>query len=412
MGLTGIELRKIFRSRVVLLVLVFLLIMDTFVYGNTGNSYYTVFGKDSKEHIAEAKEDGAYFKGEITDQWIAWVTGEADAIRNDPANQLQGDEREAMKQKLADQGYDYDTVEEKYAGAFIKEEVLSSRSYTRYEPAESAAMFSENALKLMAQQVSAIREGCSGRKAEVLEKAAKEAYPSLANNDTPVYDYNLGYGWMNNIMLCQHYILGLLLAVGLSGIFSDEYLKKMDAMIQVTAYGRRKTALAKVKAGMLFSILAWFLFMGLNLLLTTVIYGWEGWESYWQDWIFITSPFPWNQGEALLAGMGTSLAGTLFFASAVMMLSSLCRTPVTSMLISFAFLIVPIVCEQYGEFRITAYFPSSLMRGEYIWSAYRPVYLAGTAVNEQWLILGAAIIISVICTRAAVRIFERHEASN
>ena len=81
------------------------------------------------------------------------------------------------------------------------------------------------------------------------------------------------------------------------------------------------------------------------------------------------------------------------------------------MLISFAFLIVPIVCEQYGEFRITAYFPSSLMRGEYIWSAYRPVYLAGTAVNEQWLI-GAAIIISVICTRAAVRIFERHEASN
>ncbi len=80
---------------------------------------------------------------------------------------------------------------------------------------EADAMFSENALKLMDWQVSAIREGCSGRKAEVLEKAAKEAYQSIAEDYTPVYDYNLGYGWMNNIMLCQHYILGLMLAVRL-----------------------------------------------------------------------------------------------------------------------------------------------------------------------------------------------------
>ena len=106
MNLTMIELRRTFRSRVVLAAVVFLLVMDVFVYGNTGNSYYTVFGKDSKAHIAEAQEDGAYFKGEVTDQWIAWVTGEADAIRNNPANQLQGDEREAMKQKLADQGFE------------------------------------------------------------------------------------------------------------------------------------------------------------------------------------------------------------------------------------------------------------------------------------------------------------------
>lgn len=110
MNLTMIELHKIFRSRVVLAAAVFLLVMDVFVYGNTGNSYYTVFGKDSKAHIAEAQEDGAYFKGEI-----------------------------------ADQGFDYATVEEKYPGSFIKEEVLSSRSYTRYEPAESDAKFSENA---------------------------------------------------------------------------------------------------------------------------------------------------------------------------------------------------------------------------------------------------------------------------
>ena len=54
---------------------------------------------------------------------------------------------------------------------------------------------------------------------------------------------------------------------------------------------------------------AWMLVMGLNLLLTTVIYGWEGWDSYWQDWIFITAPFQWSQGKAMLVGMGTSLRG-------------------------------------------------------------------------------------------------------
>lgn len=412
MNLTMIELRKIFRSRVVHFAVLFLLIIDIFVYGNTGNSYYAAFGKDSKEHIAEAQEDGAYFKGEITDQWIAGVTGEADAIRNDPANQLQGDEREAMKQKLADQGFDYDTVEEKYPGAFIKEEVLSSRSYTRYEPAESAAMFSENALKLMDLQVSAIREGCSGRKAEALERAAKEAYQSLANNYTPVYDYNLGYGWMNNIMLCQHYILGLMLAVGLSGIISDEYLKKMDAMIQVTAYGRRKTALAKLKAGLLFSVFAWMLVMGLNLLFTTVIYGWEGWDSYWQDWIFITAPFQWSQGKAMLIGMGTSLLGVIYFASAVMMISSLCKTPAPSMLLSFGLLMAPAFCEQYDSFKGTAYFPASLMRGEYIWMSYRPVFLGGIVIDEQMLILTAGVGISAVCMLVTVRNFVRHQVSN
>ena len=412
MNLTMIELRRIFRSRMVLAAVVFLLVMDVFVYGNTGNSYYTVFGKDSKAHIAEAQEDGAYFKGEVTDQWIAWVTGEADAIRNNPANQLQGDEREAMKQKLADQGFDYATVEEKYPGAFIKEEVLNSRSYTRYEPAEVAANFSENARKVMDLHVSAIREGGSGHKAKELERAAKEACQTLAENYTPIYDYNLGYGWMNNIMLCQHFILGILLAVGLSGIISDEYLKKMDAMIQVTTYGRRKTALAKLKAGLLFSILVWVLFMGLNLLLTTVIYGWEGWESYWQDGIFITAPFPWGQGKAMLVGMGTSLLGALYFASFVMMVSSLCKTPAASMLLSFGFLMIPAVCEQYGYMKGTAYFPASLMRGEYIWQSYRPVYMAGVVLNEQILILMMGLVVSAVCMLFTVRNFERHQVSN
>ena len=82
------------------------------------------------------------------------------------------------------------------------------------------------------------------------------------------------------------------------------------------------------------------------------------------------------------------------------------------MLLSFGFLMIPAVCEQYGYMKGTAYFPASLMRGEYIWQSYRTVSMAGVVLNEQMLILVMGLVVSVVCMLVTVRNFERHQVSN
>ncbi|MGN0720232.1 MAG: hypothetical protein ACI4LQ_10520 [Anaerovoracaceae bacterium] len=114
----------------------------------------------------------------------------------------------------------------------------------------------------------------------------------------------------------------------------------------------------------------------------------------------------------MLVGMGTSLLGVIYFASAVMIVSSLCKIPAASMLLSFGLLMAPAVCEQYDYFKGTAYFPASLMRGEYIWMSYRPVFLGGIVIDEHMLILAANVGISAVCMLVTIRNFERHQVSN
>lgn len=91
----------------------------------------------------------------------------------------------------------------------------------------------------------------------------------------------------------------------------------------------------------IFTVAAWAVLAAVNLIMTTVSFGWEGAEAYWQDWLIKISPFCWNSGMALAAALATSLLGTVFFAALVMAISALFRAPAPAMLISFALLLIP-----------------------------------------------------------------------
>lgn len=74
-------------------------------------------------------------------------------------------------------------------------------------------------------------------------------------------------------------VLGFVIIIGVSGVFSEEYIRKMDALLLTTKHGKRKCIQAKVLASFLFAAISY----GLFLLTTMLPFLWEdgltGWNA-------------------------------------------------------------------------------------------------------------------------------------
>lgn len=416
MNLTLLELRKLLKGPVILVAIIAIFALNILNFMTTGNSYYAPGSPESAEHIAAAQENGAYFKGAITEEWSEKYFAEAEAIRTDPANRVSGQEAVEIMAELKAQGYEEEYIEEHLGFLFMKEEVKRSNLYTRFEPVEVSMKFYEHAAQMGASYGQLYRLQYPGEKGEALAARAEADYGSLASDYTAYYNYDLGYQRMSNILLLYHNTLAVLMIVGLSGIFSNEYTRKTDALLLSSRHGKRRLALAKLQAGLLFSVAAWLLMTLLNLCLTTYYFGWEGWEAYWQDWYINTAPWQWNQGIAMAAAIATSLLGTLYFALVMMAVSALARTPLVSVLAGFVIIVLPSI--ELGETGLAVlngvfhFMPSSLMRGPLIWMGYMTNYLFGHVVLCQPLILVVAVFVSLACGLLAIRWYERHQVSN
>lgn len=244
----------------------------------------------------------------------------------------------------------------------------------------------------------------------------KEKYRKLAEEYTACYNYALGYGRMDGILLTYKTTLGMLILIGLIGIFSGEYVRKTDALILCAKYGREKLGAAKIKAGLCFAAAAWLGMTALNLGLTTYFYGWEGWEAFWQDWIYVTAPYQWNQGTAMAFGLGTSLLGALYWAAVVMLLSALVKRAVPAVFCGLAVLLLPsMVMENVAGYlirRICWLFPSVILGGGQIWCSYDGIYAFGKVLDYQLVVLCLAAAFSVVSGACAVGAFRRHQVRN
>ena len=145
MNLTRAELKKIMRSPITIAAFVIVMALNVVTFMATGNSYYAPAGEDSAEHIRQAKENGAYFKGAITDEWCDRYKAEADAMRNDPENMVDDSEKQVIIEELKKQGYTEEYILENLRTHFLKEEFLLSEEYNRYEPVEVSMSFYKNA---------------------------------------------------------------------------------------------------------------------------------------------------------------------------------------------------------------------------------------------------------------------------
>ena len=216
------------------------------------------------------------------------------------------------------QNFDYylaDTLSPSVAGKFYSQRVELLRSYLYEEANAEAARLSDQEKEYLISQY---------------EKLEKPIY----------YDYHRGwYQTLSNlsfIMLLGTLVLGYLV----SGIFSNEFKWKTDAVYFTTFHGRGKAVSAKIKAGfILVSMLYWGGVL-ICTLFTLIFCGFDGGSCAIQ-FDFYRSFYNLTYRETYFLYVISSYIGTLFMMFLCMWVSAKTRSAVFATTVPFILIFVP-----------------------------------------------------------------------
>lgn len=417
MSITIFELKKVIRNPIVWIVLIGVVFLDIFTILVGGSQYeYSANAAAFQTNIAQIQENGAYFAGAMTDEWAERYIAEAEAIRNDPANRVSEDEAVQIKQKLLDQGFAEDYIEDYLGFYFVREDVIRSNEYQRYEDVEFSAQFYDRAAEMSEYLSQYYRDAYPGAKGEALAAKAEDLYDYLAGEYTAYYNYDYGYQKVRNMMTLYPLTIGLLVLVALSSIFSSEYSKRTDALILTSKHGKRRLIYSKFKAGLLVSFFAWLLITVMNLILIFSLYGATGWEAYWQNWLVDWAPFAWSQGQITIVSMATGLLGVLFFSFIIMFISSFSKSPFISIIAGAVILLFPMFDFAFTNNSVVntvySFLPTRVLMGITIWQGFDLAYLFGKAIPIQYVIIVSAVILSLCTMPIAYSCFRNHQVEN
>lgn len=419
MRLTGFEIKKILKSPVatmailaVLLLNLYMLLLGSQNFSYTGAGVYV---PPYQTDIARQKQEGAYFKGEITGQWFEKYRAEAEAIRNDPANQVSQAEKAQIRQERYPQ-----LTDEAFAqlGNFIylKDSVMQSHEYQKYESMEVAARFHTYAARTGKTLAEAYRARYPGMKGETLAEKTESMYGFMADGYPAYYNYDLGYEKLRLMHTTYPLTVGLLILVALSPMFAAEYSAKTDALLLTAKHGKKRLIFAKLKAGILFAAASWIAIELINTLLVFGIYGTSGAEAYWQNWLIDWAPFPLNQLQITLVTIATSFLGAVFLAGVVMLISAFAKNQFTSLLIGGVILLLPTMTFAFANseaFRILYNFlPANVLMGIVEWQWFDLAYLFGKAIPLQYIVLGVSALVLFASMAISFIAFQRHQVEN
>lgn len=141
-------------------------------------------------------------------------------------------------------------------------------------------------------------------------------------------------------------MIAIVLVVCLAPMFSGEWQTKTGAMILTMKQGWRKDALAKLAVGFSFTIEIFLLIAIPNIIVQMVYLGASGWDAPIQC-IKMIAIAPMNMVQAEIYEYLFALFGTLGFAGLVMLISSLSKNDLLSIVGGFALLFVPMVISEY-----------------------------------------------------------------
>lgn len=162
-------------------------------------------------------------------------------------------------------------------------------------------------------------------------------------------------GWEN--LFSELQTVGILvlmvIAISLSGIFSDEHLRKTDQLILSSSLGKTKLYQAKIAAGIAFSASVALLFIAVTFLLTLLLFGTNGFHAAFQL-IYPRCPEPLTCGQALLIAYGILLIVSVTVSIFVMILSELLHSNIAALSIITGLLLSSMIISVPEQYRLLA----------------------------------------------------------
>ncbi len=416
MSLTKFELKKIVCSPIVFIAFAVLLLINIYSLLFSSQTGYKAIQSPFDTNIAQLQENGSEFAGAISDEWYNMHIKELQSLIDNSENQVSDDKKQAIREELLEKGCSEQEIENMGNYIYLKEEILSSNEYQRYEDVEFSAGFYDNARQCGKMLSYEYKNLYPADKGEVLAKKTEEMYNALADNYTAYYNYDWGYWKLRNFHMSYPFSIGLLVLIGLSPLFSAEYSKKTDALILSSKYGKKKLIFAKIKAGLIYAVGIWAVIEIVNTLIVFGIYGTTGAEAYWQNFFMDYAPFPFNQLQITLVTIATSLLGTIYYASVMMFISVCSKNQFASLLVGGIILLVPCLNFSFTDSDLVQnlYFftPPRMITAINEWQRFDLLYLFGNAVPVQYVIILTVVIISLVAMLLCCLLFKRKQVEN
>lgn len=165
----------------------------------------------------------------------------------------------------------------------------------------------------------------------------------LKEIDTSYFAYNKGPSEIiDYASVFSVFITGAMLLVGLSSMYTQEYSSGVDNYILSSKKGRGSLLGAKIGAALIYTaivVVGWEIF---NLAWNLIQYGDSGWETSIQyTFKYYFSPYSYTMLEYHLLQLGFHLLGACSFAIMIVLISSLCKNALVSLIINGAVFAIP-----------------------------------------------------------------------
>lgn len=206
------------------------------------------------------------------------------------------------------------------------------------------------------------------------------------------------------------FFMGTALIICLFPVFGMEKVRRTDALILTTRYGKRQYIIAKVLSVISFTILVWILFQLTNLILTKALYGLDGMNvtTYHQS---MQSPYGFTYLEYYLHQLGYSFLATIVLSLIISLFSQMIRPIPALFLCLIINFISSFMIGFHGDLnlilKLQLLTPSQLISSFYTFDKFIPYTILGRVYSLPQLSL-FVLILSLIGFSVLIYLCVRH----
>lgn len=213
-------------------------------------------------------------------------------------------------------------------------------------------------------------------------------------------------------------VIGVMLLIGLSAIYSKEYSTGVDHFIFSSKNGRKALAWAKIVASLSYTfivVMAWELF---NLIVNLLLHGKEGWSAPIQlitlygNAPYAESPYAFSMLDYHLIQLGIHLIGALSFSLLIVLISSLCKNSLTTFFIGMSIFILPEFLNVEWLRTIVDFSFISIVRVQFLFEEFKTVDIFGYPILYPVFACFVMLVLAIIFIRFVVQIIKHKEITS
>lgn len=401
--MTRFEIKKVFAKRGSWLALAVIILMLVVELVSTVNTAYWVnadgeiekgFGTIQK--LREAKREWA---GMLTEEQIARVLNE-----NTRLNQI------SEQQSIQAQNAAFH-----HAQGFLDIFYLISCSFGDFQELDltaadhispnMAGSFYQNRLDKLSQWL--LYGDGQGQFTEKEMQFLTEQYEQL---NTPFfYTYQDGWKQLFNLSTVMIVVTAIVLGILCSGIFSDEFRYKSDAIFYSSCQGRNKAVAAKLKAGLLIVTAIYWTVMFLFSAAVLVIFGADGAncpiQSIFYGW---NSFYNLTNGQLFLLILVGGYLSCVFISAVTMLVSAAARSSIPAVIMPFVFIFLPTILPDALS-KIKALLPDQLLQLNQAVRYFNLYELGGRIFSAVPMLFAIYLPLALLIIPITYSLYKKHQ---